>query len=104
MDRNFSTILVESVPPVKVKPPENYYSRNFNFITLFSYVGMMAVIFLAFGYIRVKRQDKKKSRGLDKIEEMMESFGLQDIQKQQLMTITKSFNAKLKTQEAEAGP
>ncbi len=58
---------------------------------------MMAGIFLAFGYIRIKRQDKKKNRGLDKIEEMLESFGLQDFQKEQLMTITKSFNAKLRT-------
>jgi hypothetical protein len=57
----------------------------------------MAGIFLAFGYIRIKRQDKKKNRGLDKIEEMLESFGLQDFQKEQLMTITKSFNAKLRT-------
>ena len=79
------------------KPPENYYSRHLSFITIFSYVGMMAGIFLAFGYIRIKRQDKKKNRGLDKIEEMLESFGLQDFQKEQLMTITKSFNAKLRT-------
>jgi len=79
MDRNLTTIFAESGTPVKVKPPENYYSRNLNYITIISYVGMMVTIFLAFGYIRVKRQDKKKNRGLDKIEEMMESFGLQDI-------------------------
>lgn len=97
MDKNFSSSLV-------VKPPENYYSRNLSYITIITYVGMMAVIFLAFGYIRIKRQDKKKNRGLDKIEEMMESFGLQDFQKEQLMTITKSFNAKLKTQELDASP
>jgi Na+-transporting NADH:ubiquinone oxidoreductase subunit NqrC len=63
---------------VSGKPPENYYSRNLSFITIISYVGMMASIFLAFGYIRIKRQDKKKNRGLDKIEEMLESFGLLD--------------------------
>ena len=79
MDLSFSTILADNVTPVKVKAPENYYSRNLNYITIISYVGMMVTIFLAFGYIRVKRQDKKKNRGLDKIEEMMESFGLQDI-------------------------
>lgn len=58
------------------KPPENYYSRHLSLITIVSYVGLMASIFLAFGYIRIKRNDKKKNRGLDKIQEMMESFGL----------------------------
>ena len=80
MDLSLSTILADNATtPVKVKAPENYYSRNLNYITIISYVGMMVTIFLAFGYIRIKRQDKKKNRGLDKIEEMMESFGLQDI-------------------------
>jgi len=35
-------------------------------------------------------------RGQDKLEEMMESFGLKDLSKEQLLTITKSFNTKLR--------
>lgn len=43
--------------PIKVKEvkPENYYSRNLHYLTIVMYVGLMLVIFLAFGYIRVKR-------------------------------------------------
>lgn len=90
---------MENFTMLSEKPPENYYSRRLGLISVLSYVALMLSIFLAFGYIRVKRGDKKKSRGLDKIEEMMESFGLLDFKKEELMTITKSFNAKLKTEE-----
>jgi hypothetical protein len=79
------------------KAPETYYSKNLNDITVFSYVGLMLTIFLSFGFIRSKRKDQKKVRGQDKLEEMMESFGLKDLSKEQLLTITKSFNTKLRT-------
>jgi hypothetical protein len=52
MDKN---ITKNTVTVVRQKPPENYYSRNLSYITIITYVGMMAVIFLAFGYIRKKR-------------------------------------------------
>jgi hypothetical protein len=41
----------------------------------------MLLLFLTFGYLRRKRNDKRKERGQDKCEEMMESFGLKDLTK-----------------------
>jgi hypothetical protein len=48
----------------------------------------MSLIFVAFGKIREKREDKRKIRGHDKIEEMLDSFGLKDLPKEHLLTIT----------------
>jgi len=39
------------------------------------------MLFVSFGCIRKCRKDKKKVRGLDLCEEMMESFGLKDLSK-----------------------
>jgi hypothetical protein len=58
----------------------------------------MLILFLSFGYIRKKRNDQRKMCGQDKVEEMMHSFGLTDMTKQQLLTINKSFNSKLTTE------
>jgi len=51
----------------------------------------MSLIFVAFGKIRERREDRRKVRGYDKIEEMLNSFGLKDLPKEQLLTITQSF-------------
>lgn len=80
------------------KPPENYYSLMVNWFSISFYFGLMTLIFLTFGLIRKKRMDKKKVKGHDNVEEMMDSFGLNYFMKEQLLTITKSFNSKLRTQ------
>lgn len=80
------------------KPPENYYSLMVNWFSITFYFGLMTTIFLSFGFIRKKRMDKKKVKGFDNVEEMMDSFGLHYFMKEQLLTITKSFNSKLRTQ------
>ena len=56
---------------------------------------MMLIIFLAFGCIRKRRNDRRKHKGEDRIEEMLKSFGMKDINRFQLLTIDKSFDTKL---------
>jgi hypothetical protein len=44
---------------------ESYYNRSIDYLSVTSYLIFMLILFLAFGYIRKQRNDKKKVRGLD---------------------------------------
>ena len=81
--------------------PEDYYTRHLNYYSVALYVGLMTLIFLAFGKIREKREDKRKVRGHDKIEEMMESLGLKYFPKEHLLTLTQSFYTRVSTKLRE---
>lgn len=78
------------------KPPEDYYTRHLNSTSVIIYFGLMFSIFLAFGYIREKRQDKRKV-AKDKVGEMMCSFGLKDFYREHLLTVKNSKNTILRT-------
>lgn len=60
------------------------------------YFGFCFLIFLLFGFIRRRRGDTIKEITNDPISEMMASFGLHDLQKDQLLSINKAFRTKLR--------
>jgi len=71
---------------------DTYYATDLSFYNSFGYIGTLGTIFLGFGYYRKKRKDVCKSHEKTVIEEMMESLGLNELPKEQLLSLTSKFS------------
>ncbi len=91
------TALNLAQPANSTKSVEKYYT-SLNYYSLVTYILLMSIIFLSFGYIREKRNDKIKTRSECPVEEMLASFGLKGFTKEQLHKITQKFNLRLNEQ------